>query len=151
MKMCCHPTPPRERRGWPGNCRHWQMSLEEKGQTEFGIRLCFCMTFVDKHELLLSHLDPCSRWAPGWLWARRRERVLVSGKGCVDVTRADHGQRAALVLRQKFPLSSNLSCDDRFDWIHYSKKNHWSTLHHVWKAEGTNSVFLCPLMVKNQK
>jgi len=47
--------------------------------------------------------------------------VLVSGKGCGDVIRADHGQqahRAALVLKQKFPLASKLSYDDMFHWIH---------------------------------
>lgn len=50
--------------------------------------------------------------------------MLVSGRVCVAVIRVDHGhraQRATPVLKPKFPLSSNLSYDDRFDWIHEMK------------------------------
>lgn len=45
MRTCCHPIPPQEWRRWLGNCRHSQISSEEKAQTRFDVRLSFYMTF----------------------------------------------------------------------------------------------------------
>lgn len=121
VSMCCHPFPPQKQGRWLGSCRHWQMSLEEKGQITFGKRLNFYMTFCRQTQA------PSESSGPMQLLSSRLTLTTAEGTGaciCKSSCRyyqVDHGQRAqraALVLKQKFLLSPNLSDDDRFDWMH---------------------------------
>lgn len=134
MRMCCHPIPPREWRRWLGNCRHSQISLEEKAQTRFDIRLSFYMTFCRQTLAPSESSGAMQLLSPQLALSEAEGTRACVWKSLLAVIRVDHGhraQRATLVLKQKFPLSSNLCYDDRFDWIHEMKWNHWSTLNHI--------------------
>lgn len=145
MRTCCHPIPPQEWRRWLGHCRQWQMSLEEKGQTRFGIRLHFYMTFCRQ------------TWAPsessGQMQLLSSQLALNKVEGiracvwkrlcrCYQSWPGPKGSESCPYPQTEVPviLQSLLWWHVWLDSLNQIKSLKYSKWHHARKAEETNSV-----------